>query len=159
MKPGMVLVSMRDLDALALLDMKAKRIVWAMRGAWERQHDPDLLGNGDVLLFDNRGENIKGGGSRVIELNPASGKIDWAYEGSTEQPFRSDKSGAVDRLPNGNTLISEDDSGRIFEVNKKDQIVWEFRDVRLHQATRVAKDWLKFTPSGLLKLKGPSTQP
>ena len=65
----------------------------------------------------------------------------------------------MQRLTNGNTLISEDDSGRVFEVNQRDQIVWDFRDVRLHQATRVAKDWLQFTPSGLSKQSSPATQP
>ena len=93
MKPGMLLISLRDLDALVVLDMSSRQIVWAMRGAWVRQHDPDLLADGNVLLFDNRGDNIKGGGSRVIEFSPASGKVSWSYAGTAEQPFKSDKSG------------------------------------------------------------------
>ena len=45
-------------------------IVWAMRGPWLRQHDPDLLANGNILLFDNQGHVGPGGITRVIEVDP-----------------------------------------------------------------------------------------
>jgi hypothetical protein len=150
MKPGMLLVSLRELDALVLLDVNKRSVVWATRGAWLRQHDPELMTNGDILLFDNRGANIKDGGSRLIQFDPETGRTDWSYAGSIEQPFRSDKSGGEERLPNGNTLVSEDDAGRVFEVNRKGRIVWEYRDVRLHHASRVARDWVKFLPTGVM---------
>jgi hypothetical protein len=146
MKPGMVLISLRDLDSLVLLDMAEKKVVWAKRGAWVRQHDPDLLPNGNVLLFDNRGNDIKGSGSRILEINPTTGQIVWSYAGTTKQPFNSDKAGGQELLPNGNVLISEDDSGRVFEVTRDGKLVWDYRDVRLHQATRIPRDWLKFSP-------------
>lgn len=147
MKPGMFLISLRDLDALVLFDPVAKKVTWAMRGPWLRQHDPDLLANGNILLFDNRGDDIAGRGSRILEFDPSSGRVLWSYMGTKTQPFRSDKAGGQERLPNGNTLISEDDRGRIFEVTRDGKIVWEYRDVRVHHASRVAKDWIKFTPS------------
>jgi outer membrane protein assembly factor BamB len=147
MKPGMVMISLRDLDALIVVDMTSGKMVWATRGAWVRQHDPDLLPNGNVLLFDNRGDDVKPSGSRILELNPSSGKIVWSYAGNPKRKFRSDKAGGQELLPNGNVLISEDDNGRVFEVTREGKIVWEYRDARLHQATRVSKDWLKFTPS------------
>jgi hypothetical protein len=143
----MVMISLRDLDALIVLDMKSRKIVWAMRGGWIRQHDPDLLPNGSVLLFDNRGDDVKPGGSRILELDPSSGRVLWSYTGSPGRKFRSDKAGGQEMLPNGNLLISEDDNGRVFEVTRENKIVWEYRDARLHQATRVSRDWLKFTPS------------
>jgi len=34
--------------------------------------------------------------------------------------------GAADRLPNGNTLITESDGGRAFEVTQQAEVVWEF---------------------------------
>jgi hypothetical protein len=158
MQPGMLLISMRELDALVVVDVTKRSVVWATRGAWIRQHDPELLSDGDILLFDNRGANLPQKGSRLIEFSPDSGHIDWSYAGTSLQPFRSDKSGGEQRLPNGNTLVSEDDNGRVFEVSRKGIIVWEYRDVRLHRATRVAKDWLQFVPSGLAT-PVPATQP
>ncbi len=158
MQPGMVMVSLREMDALILVDLKTRGITWALRGAWLRQHDPDLLSNGHVLLFDNRGDHVKGGGSRILELDPASSRIAWSYAGTSKQPFRSDKSGGQQRLPNGNTLVSEDDAGRVFEVNPSGKIVWEYRDVRLHHATRVTKDWIKFVPNAP-ESRGATTTP
>ena len=34
--------------------------------------------------------------------------------------------GGNQRLPNGNTIITESDQGRVFEVTKDGKIVWEF---------------------------------
>jgi hypothetical protein len=34
--------------------------------------------------------------------------------------------GTGQRLPNGNTLITESDNGRAFEVTKDKEIVWEY---------------------------------
>ncbi len=148
MKAGMVLLSLRELDALVLLDMKTRRLVWERRGPWVRQHDPNLLDNGNLLLFDNRGDTARGVGSRVLELDLGTGQVAWSYTGSPQHPFRSDKCGGAQRLSNGNTLISEDDNGRVFEVKRDGQIVWEYRDVRVHNASRVARNWLQFVPSG-----------
>ena len=41
-----------------------------MRGAWIGQHDPDILPNGNILLFDNDGELGEAGRSRVVEVDP-----------------------------------------------------------------------------------------
>jgi hypothetical protein len=149
LKPGMVLVSLRDLDALIALDLESRTVSWAMRGGWQRQHDPDLLSNGNVLLFDNYGLDDSRHSSRVLEVDLESARVVWSYEGSAKQRFRSARSGGEQRLPNGNTLISVDGSGRIIEVTPEGSIVWDYRDVRLHHATRFSKDWLKFIPQGL----------
>jgi hypothetical protein len=34
--------------------------------------------------------------------------------------------GGAQRLPNGNTLITESDKGRAFEVTREGEIVWDF---------------------------------
>jgi hypothetical protein len=34
--------------------------------------------------------------------------------------------GSVQRLPNGNTLISESENGRAVEVTREGRVVWEF---------------------------------
>ena len=41
-------------------------------------------------------------------------------------PFFSRTCGSNQRLPNGNTLITETDYGRVFEVTRDNEIVWEF---------------------------------
>src|SRR5262249_4816693 len=39
-KAGQVLVSLRELDALAVVDPDRGAVVWAARGPWRGQHDP-----------------------------------------------------------------------------------------------------------------------
>jgi outer membrane protein assembly factor BamB len=123
---GQVLMSLRDIDALAVLDLEKEEVVWALQGSWHRQHDADLLPNGHILLFDNFGHYGSGGMSRVIELDPVTQEIVWSYTGDAEHVFQSDIRSGQQRLPNGNTLITESDGGRIFEVTAQGEVVWEY---------------------------------
>ncbi|WP_162912966.1 arylsulfotransferase family protein [Rhodospirillaceae bacterium SYSU D60014] len=123
---GQVLLSLRELDMIVLLDLDREEIVWALRGPWLGQHDPDVLPNGNILLFDNAGHYDDGGESRVIEFDPETLQITWSYAGDAQHPFESIVRSGQDRLPNGNTLITESDGGRIFEVTPDGTIVWEY---------------------------------
>ena len=61
--------------------------------------------------------------SRVLEIDPATLKLVWSYTSPTF--FATNISGAQ-RLLNGNTLVTEGPSGRVFEVTKDGDIVWEY---------------------------------
>jgi len=120
---GNVLVSMCYLDAVAVVDPRARKVVWAHQGSYRCQHDPRILDSGNLLLFDNRGrENA----SAVYEFDVATMEPVWVYEGDPPTSFYTHTSGAAERLPNGNTLITESEPGRAFEVTPEKQIVWEF---------------------------------
>ena len=80
-KAGNILVSVLQLDALAVIDPVQRKAVWAMRGAWKRQHQPTVLDNGHLLLFDNVG--LDRDHSRVLEIDPHDGAVVWQY-GSTD---------------------------------------------------------------------------
>jgi outer membrane protein assembly factor BamB len=125
-KPGQALLDMRDPGILAVLDLETEKIVWAGRGVWRGQHDPDILANGNVLIVDNRGALGKGGQTRVIEVNLQTGELVWSYEGDEAQPLDSRYQSTVQRLPNGNTLITEWEGGRMLEVTREGDIVWEY---------------------------------
>ncbi|MGD8628428.1 MAG: arylsulfotransferase family protein [bacterium] len=122
-KRGLVLISSRNIDVIALVDLSGERVTWALTGQWVAQHEPTLLPDGDILLFDNQGHF---GMSKVIELDPLTQEIVWAYEGTPENGFFSETSGSTHRLANGNTLIVESNSGRAFEVAVDGEIVWEY---------------------------------
>ena len=36
----------------AVLDMETERITWALAGLWAFQHQPTMLPNGNLLVFD-----------------------------------------------------------------------------------------------------------
>lgn len=124
--PGQVMLSFREINTVATVDLARRRIAWALPGPWIRQHDPDLLPNGNLLLFDNEGQFAEGGASRVIELNPRSGRVAWSFTGTAAHPFESMVRSSQERLANGNTLIVESDGGRLLEVTRSGDIVWEY---------------------------------
>jgi hypothetical protein len=123
---GNVLISLRELDAIAVVDLRAGEVVWALAGLFRAQHQPTVLENGHLLLFDNRGLPDR---SRVLEFDPLSQGLAWSFEAPG---FQSLECGSAQRLRNGNTLITETDSGRAFEVTSAGEIVWEF--VNPHRA-------------------------
>jgi Arylsulfotransferase (ASST) len=126
-RAGQILLSFRELGAIGVLDLDTAKLVWATRGPWIGQHDPDLLPDGKILLFDNYGHFEKPEGrSRVIEFDPATMQIAWQYTGTAQAPFDSAIRGSQQRLANGNTLITESSGGRILEVSRDGEIVWQF---------------------------------
>ena len=126
-KPGQVLLSFRDIGAVVVLDVESEDIVWALRGPWYGQHDPDILPNGNLLIFDNLGRfDQPSGKSRVLEIDPRTAAIVWQYSGTDDQPLDSEIRADQQRLPNGNTLINESNGGRLLEVTRSGEVVWEY---------------------------------
>jgi hypothetical protein len=108
-----------------------------------------LPGEGNLLVFDNGGwagygEPNPGAPnglkvaqrdySRVLEIDPTTLEIVWQYtpkEAGFVVPldaarFYSPFISSAQRLPNGNTLITEGSDGRIFEVTRTHELVWEY---------------------------------
>ncbi len=117
---GNILVSMRTINAIGILDPSETRFVWL----WgptniARQHHPTLLPNGHILLFDN-GQSA----SQIIELDPLTSAVVWRY--APLDGFYSEMRGSVQRLPNGNTLVTESDPGVVFEVTPGGETVWRY---------------------------------
>ena len=122
-RKGNVLLSVLKLDTIAVLDPSigdGGEIVWAKQGSWRRQHQPTFLDDGNLLIFDNRGPG--GERSRVIEVDPKAGGIVWEYG----KDLFSRTLGSCQRLPNGNTLITESENGRALEVTRDGRVVWEY---------------------------------
>ena len=119
---GNVLISSLHLNIVGIIDMERRRMAWALSGLWGAVHQPTILHNGNMMLFDNNGDRGK---SRVIEFDPFTQEVLWAYRGG-QDGFFSPTCGSNQRLPNGNTLITETDFGRAFEVTPNGEIVWEF---------------------------------
>jgi len=108
-----------------------------------------LPGGGNLLVFDNGGwagygaptptapnglKTAQRDHSRVLEIDPVTLEIVWQYtpkEAGFVVPldaarFYSPFISSAQRLPNGNTLITEGSDGRIFEVTPEHQLVWEY---------------------------------
>jgi len=158
---------------------------WASLGQIIGPHHAHIIpaslpGGGNILVFDNGGlanygplredcpgsyPNALSDYSRVIEFNPQTYEVVWEYkntadktddDGTFNRKFFSAFMSSAQRLANGNTLITEANSGRIFEVTKKGKIVWEYMastgDTRpgipglvgaaVYRAYKVPKSWV-----------------
>ncbi|GAB6039421.1 arylsulfotransferase family protein [Endothiovibrio diazotrophicus] len=137
---GDILVSLRMLNMLAVIRPDSGRIVWTQTGPFRQQHDAQFLADGTILLFDNRSDGAGGrnlGGSRIAVIDPATRKVTIGYQGDATDPFYSQIGGKVQRLGNGNLLITDFDGGRAFEVTPGGKTVWEF--INRYDETHVAR--------------------
>ena len=124
---GDLIVSFRRTDTVGIVDKKSGDWKWKWGpGQISHQHYPHMLGNGNILLFDNGCHRPGPTFSRVLEVNPTTSEIVWEYKGDPPISFYSFHISGADRLPNGNTLICEGAPGRVFEVTPNREIVWEY---------------------------------
>jgi hypothetical protein len=133
-----------------------------------------LPGEGNILVFDNGGfsgygntnpgsptghNNALRDYSRIIEFDPITLKIVWQYTYleaghlpiMNNYKFYSPLISAAQRLPNGNTLITEGSGGRIVEVTRDYEIVWEYispyfgmdnKSNHVYRAYRAPYEWV-----------------
>lgn len=119
---GDLLISLRSLDLVFVVDPRAERVVWRWGpGELTLQHAPVMLSNGNLLIFDN-GTSW----SRVVELDPAARRIEWSYEADPRESFFSSQMGAAEPLANGNVLVTSSMQGRVFEITREGETVWEW---------------------------------
>ncbi len=130
-------------------DKAMKELGWIIGQHHVHMIPKGLPGEGNILIFDNGGwagygapnpgspqgqKNALRDYSRVLEIDPTNYKIVWQYtpkEAGYLVPldasrFYSGFISGMQRLPNGNTLICEGSTGRLFEVTYEHELVWEF---------------------------------
>jgi hypothetical protein len=120
-----------------------------------------LPGEGNILIFDNGGaagygppnpgapngfSNARRDFSRVLEIDPTTLEIKWQYPAPMPGPGGSGGGGrlyssfvsSAQRLPNGNTLITEGNGGRLIEITRELETVWEYLSPYMHRMLRTA---------------------
>jgi hypothetical protein len=126
---GDILVSFRNISTVVIIDRRTGKIRWRLGPeVLAQQHYPNLLPNGNILIFDNGTHRASSPFtfSRVLEIDPAQKRIVWSYQDRPLFNFYSPYEGSAQRLPNGNTFICEGVFGRLFEVTPEREIVWEY---------------------------------
>jgi len=178
--PENVIISSRQTSVIAIINRDGD-VVWQLGpnfsdspeeqaiGQIIGQHHahfipPGLPGAGNVMIFDNGGSSgygapgaltASGSGiyarstSRILEIDPVSLDVVWSYRASN---FFSTNISGAQRLPNGNTLITEGAPGRIFEVTVDGENVWEYMNApspysrrgsnSVYRAYRIPYDWI-----------------
>jgi len=124
-RPGNWLIAFRHGSMIFILDQDTKQILWRaiydqISDKLEGPHTPIMLPDGNILLLDN-GRYRKW--SRVLEINPIDLQVVWEYR---EKDFYTVSQGSVQELPNGNMLVTEAEPGRVFELTRDKEMVWEY---------------------------------
>ena len=181
--PQNIIISSRNTDYIAIISRKTGEVVWRVgpdfsEGAAEHglgqfigQHHAHMIpmnlpGEGNILVFDNGGRPGYGGFvyprtdrrdySRIIEFNPVTLEMVWQYGAEKgDENFFSHFISSAQRLPNGNTLITDGANGRLFEVTKSKETVWEFiapvmggRSNLVYRSYRIPPEWVPGNPCG-----------
>lgn len=124
-REGVFLVSVRNFDQVVAIDRDSKEILWTLGADDEtkvlnEQHNPDYIrganGTPTVLVADSLND-------RVVEYARVDGEWQqtWVLKGGGLNEPRD-----ADRLPNGNTLVTDRRGHRILEVTPRGKVVWEF---------------------------------
>jgi len=119
-----LLVTVRHQDTVAVIDWPTMSLLWAWgRGEVSRPHAATALPSGRILVFDN---GLSRDWSRVVEVDPETREIVWEYRAPSPSDFFTPVFGGHQRLPNGNTLITNSHSAQIFEITAEGEFAWEF---------------------------------
>lgn len=130
---GDVLVSLRNLDLIAVLDLTARAVRWFWGpGELSGQHQPSARPGGTVLLFDNGRAH---GRSRVLEIDPVTGQIVWQYLANPPESLFCPLAGGCEELPGGTILISDAQGGRGIEITREGRTTWAVRISTLKSPT------------------------
>ncbi len=122
-KKGNWLVSVSYANMVIILDNERK-IVWSYGPeTLDYIHGPRMLKNGNILVFDNGATRNY---SRVIEINPPTKKIVWEYSPVGSDSFFTYFGGFAQPLDDGGFFITDTENGRVFEINRQKEILWEW---------------------------------
>lgn len=126
---GDLLVSLRQISTVIRVERATGRILQRIgAGELSGQHAPWLTDRGTVMLFDN-GFNRQDGWppySRLVEFDLETGERVWEYTDPVRWEFFSALQSSAQPLPNGNVLACEGLTGRVFEITREGETVWEY---------------------------------
>jgi hypothetical protein len=121
---GDFLISLRKLNVIAIIDGVQKKIRWRIQSdLLQGQHAPNLSADGKLLVLDNRREE---GASRIIEIDVATNRVSWSFAPGPDEFYTANK-GSIQRLDNGNILVTSSEQGEIFEITRQGKKVWRYR--------------------------------
>ncbi len=147
---GDVLLSLRSLNLVMAVDPESQKVRWYRVGIGRRQHDPDWLPDGRIMIFDN---NMNRGPSRIVAVDPATYDVEVLVDGAAHD-FHTGIRGKHQRLPDGTVAITSAMQGRVFEVAPDGSVPFEFVNFRdaatkeeivvVSEAHWLPPDWFDF---------------
>jgi hypothetical protein len=139
--PDDFLVSLRNLDAFAILGRRDHRLKYVFRGDFLKQHSVQPLGQtATVLIFDNHGGDWRGGPSRLIayDLAMRAERVLLPNVNARGIKLFSFVSGNISVSPDASRLIvTSPEDGKAYEVRISDGAILTDFD-NLHDVSTVS---------------------
>ena len=128
MPDGQIVASLCENSRVVLIDPEKREITWKLGDPTiSMQHHATPVPGGNIQIFDNgRKRPLSIPYSQVIEIDPRTNEIVWSYKPGNAEQFYSGHISSAQRLAQGNVLICEGTPGRLFEVTRQGEIVWEW---------------------------------
>lgn len=140
---GDLVFSCRTNSRVGIIERPSGRLRWTYGFPdISHQHHATALPNGNIQIFDNGMHKTGLPSSRVVEVNPETSTVEWEYTADPPEQFFSGHISGADRLPNRNVLVCEGSSGRLFEVTRRGEVVWEWVSPFVHTLQGFARPWI-----------------
>jgi hypothetical protein len=124
---GDIVFSCRVNSRIGIIEGASGKLRWKYGAPnIHHQHHASALENGNIQVFDNGMHRVGMPRSAVVEVNPKDDAVVWQFISDPDIQFFSAHISGAERLPGGNVLISEGASGRIFEIARRGEVVWEW---------------------------------
>jgi hypothetical protein len=147
---GDLLISIRNIDLVAVLDPDTLKLKWWSRGPWRHQHDPDFTADGKISVFDN---NPGRGRSEILRIDPQTRDVTNVLLAG-DFFFYSKWQGVHQYLPDGSLLLLSAEEGRVTVLGKNGNRLFEFNNViddkyngYVQNAVWLPEDYFEHVPS------------
>lgn len=129
LKPGDLIISLRNLNCIAILDTETRLIKWISSGTMLGQHSPRMLGS-SILALDNLGGSQETGGTQLTKISLDRGLAEIVFPKSNSvlpESMCTVNSGFIDLSGDGKrALVCLSLSGAVWEVDlESSQVRWE----------------------------------
>ncbi|MEM7176745.1 MAG: arylsulfotransferase family protein [Pseudomonadota bacterium] len=148
--PGDLLISLRNIDLIAVLDPERLVFKWWQWGPWRAQHDPEFGPDGRIWVFNNA---TGLGRSDVVAVDPATGATE-RYFSSGDLAFYTEAQGQLAILAPDLLQLVIPFEGRVVEATLAGEIVLEINNIakkatnaRVMNAAYLPPDYFEAMPS------------
>ena len=131
-KTGDIFLSLKNLSMIILYRPSTNKIIWYKRNPGIHQHDVDILNDNQISVFNNKNyffsfnkSNKKNNNVLIYDFD--QDVIINNYEKLfNKYDVRTPSQGLSEIMEDGSIFIEESDFGRVMEINRKGNLVWEY---------------------------------
>lgn len=139
--PGDLLISLRNINAVMVLDPDTLEVKFLSIGGFVRQHDPDFLPGDKISVFDNFNHTMAPEFdqpySRIVEIDARNGEMTSILDDESESLFFTEIMGQHQRLENGNILVVSSGEGRVLEYTADGRLAWRYENTIRGEKMRI----------------------